>query len=247
MRWLLMMAFFLTACSPPGPGPGPTPVSTPTAASAPAPADWHVYYGDSGGFTGGGRWVDIWADGSVYAQEDEGLRKLVGRIPPPELAPFAAALAAPELAKVSYDKPGNMTTSLSWFSGRESRRWAWPQGEAGLPTPLTRALDELDHAQAAMQPAEDDGHFTVGGERLAVTRSQLTIPAVGGQPSTWAIEAGKHKLSVKAEVKLVEELKGKSFAVKGGQLQVTDVHNGIVEATFPGGSLKTDVRMVALP
>jgi len=238
------MTCLLLACSAqPGPTPNPTtPTGTPETPPA-AGAEWSATYGDAGGFTGGGRSVNLWSDGSVYAREDDGLRRLVGRIPPAELAPFAAAMRAPELASLNYHKPHNMTTTLSWSSEGKILSWSWPQAAADLPAPLTAAVDALDKAQAAMQPAEDDQHFTVGSERLQVTRSQLIIPAVAGQPKTWNLEAGKHKLSLKVAANSVEELKGQTL----GGILVTEVHNGIVEGTLPDGSFKTDVTLLALP
>lgn len=97
--------------------------------------NWHVEYGSSGGFTGGGTGYHITSDGrvskwTVYLAGEEPVYEPVGQA---DVSGLAQALAG--LEGVKLDEPSNMTASFSWGGGR----LCWPVG-ATMPVPVERAV-----------------------------------------------------------------------------------------------------------
>lgn len=112
---------------------------------------WHVEFGSSGGFTGGGTGYRIDAGGiverwTIYLAGEDPVREPQGQASAESLGALAEALEG--LEGVQLRERSSMVGHLSWSSGSSSGRLQWASG-ARLPEPVARALEAAVAAAAS--------------------------------------------------------------------------------------------------
>jgi hypothetical protein len=111
---------------------------------------WQVSLGTSGGVTGGGGQTVVYSDGKVESQKwDNTLiptSEPIGNADLEMVKALGELMSKTELVTLEHKNYSNMSTSLTWEYGKESRTYVWEAGSANLPESLQTAIDMFERA-----------------------------------------------------------------------------------------------------
>lgn len=103
-----------------------------------------LHFGSGGGFTGKtSEYILLLSNGKIlFKDELKNELESVGRLTKQELAELKDELAKVDFKKAT-DKPGNMSSFVSLYSGNEAQKVQWPAGQKAPETAIVNCYDIL--------------------------------------------------------------------------------------------------------